>query len=1088
MASGDGKPAEAQEPIFSFSDFIAFDGSDSEKQDSSASSPGDSITCATASSKVVIFGRSSGTLQVLDLAGNILRTYPSRHKSGVICVSLGGRADVIASCGGSKDPRIIVSVVFPEGVGRSLAAVRGFSFRVKDGGACVVAVDPEYGRPRWGERVAYGTEGGKVVLYTRGWLGGSEEVLSKGEGKVEDMAWEGSLLAWACDNGVRVYDTRLGNGVCLIEQPSLPKSPGSQAGDRAKNEESEKLPQNANHESHLSSLRQNISEAVNSESSEEAPGEETVQSEEFGTPMEVNSGSSGESLGDANTASNAIMRETLDSKTRDRSLEMEENERFDDLGDKPSGEQMVSDSTKTSDEVGVSSNEEVNPQSESLETAGPMTLPNQKNQPPFTNGHSQAAEYASEHDNDNYEKKENAMKEDNLTRGLKNEAKSQVEKIGAGEAQIDNSFWVDPGFAKNIPYRCRIQWFFPEGGGVSEYGERTLTLIITYPWACKVVNIGPHQSTSESSQRPRDIFVDRVFDMNNLVASKEELPRDFLDFVASFPTSVDTDALIAVTLALDEGYSFPMLHLVTSQSSLSSKLSYEVSKDLTVVKVPGSPPIILLTSVHMPRSPMQDAEDGSTVNRNIVAVRPLSLTERLENLMLKGHYRDALALALKVPPVSWRASKLTLAGVGDSYLQSLLDAKSYEALVKDIFHTISETSPVTALVSEEQSLKERRERWEKWVDAFVACNKAHLVTKVVPVAQPRLSSDRYTELLTIVAASDSEVVEEFPSLFQRFPPNTVNTPKVIDQVERRIDRVKNESSETSGKLLRALRNGLVAIYEREKDDKKVLQILLDMRSLKVFDLLFAKSTLYDDVLQDSAMLRALFLVSPSRTASQLAHSSLSWSMQDIVKRIEKLDRRKWVFDYLHALFRMDPTTLSPYDDKYIELCIEFGSTTAVGTVIRGTHSYNVERALELMAGRRDLVGERVYLMKAIGDFDGALEIMMKEGGGVKQAVDFIEGEGGGDDALWRKLYEYVEKNSKALGELLERAGSGGVDSIRLVKMLKADTKIDGLRKKLLGAVQDARLERELREACNSALETDAYHLIQQLERGMMRPL
>ena len=128
------------------------------------------------------------------------------------------------------------------------------------------------------------------------------------------------------------------------------------------------------------------------------------------------------------------------------------------------------------------------------------------------------------------------------------------------------------------------------------------------------------------------------------------------------------------------------------------------------------------------------------------------------------------------------------------------------------------------------------------------------------------------------------------------------------------------------------------------------------------------------------------------------------------------------------------------------------------------------------------------MMKAVGDLDGVLEILMKEGRDVSEAVEFIEGPGAGDEILWNKLLEYAEKDSGVLGELLDRVGTAGVDGVRLVSMLRSSCKIQGLRDKLLRVVLDARLEKELRHACNLAVEADAYVLVRQLETEFTRAL
>lgn len=89
-----------------------------------------------------------------------------------------------------------------------------------------LALDPNFGKPRFGERVAFIDEDGRVAIFTSGWFGGSEVVVAEG-GNVTDLRWVSYLLAYACVEGVKVWDTRANRAVCVIAPPgnTAPTSP-----------------------------------------------------------------------------------------------------------------------------------------------------------------------------------------------------------------------------------------------------------------------------------------------------------------------------------------------------------------------------------------------------------------------------------------------------------------------------------------------------------------------------------------------------------------------------------------------------------------------------------------------------------------------------------------------------------------------------------------------------------------------------------------------------------------------------------------------------------------------------------------------
>ena len=82
----------------------------------------------------------------------------------------------------------------------------------------VVSLDPDYARKSLRRFAARGLAG-QLLLNTKGWFGNRNQVLHSGEGPIHVVKWRTSLLAWANDAGVKVYDAANHHRITYIEHP-----------------------------------------------------------------------------------------------------------------------------------------------------------------------------------------------------------------------------------------------------------------------------------------------------------------------------------------------------------------------------------------------------------------------------------------------------------------------------------------------------------------------------------------------------------------------------------------------------------------------------------------------------------------------------------------------------------------------------------------------------------------------------------------------------------------------------------------------------------------------------------------------------
>ena len=167
----------------------------------------DAATCLTAHVKFLALGTEGGAVHVLDLGGNEIRRF-SPHSAAVtdICVDVTG--EFVGSC--STDGTVVVSSLFG-----GEASTHWYHRPVR-----AIALDSEYAARR-----VFATGGleGQLIINSRGWFGSKDNVVHAGEGPVQAIAMSGPMLAWANDQGVKVYDAQHAKRVSYIERtPGAP--------------------------------------------------------------------------------------------------------------------------------------------------------------------------------------------------------------------------------------------------------------------------------------------------------------------------------------------------------------------------------------------------------------------------------------------------------------------------------------------------------------------------------------------------------------------------------------------------------------------------------------------------------------------------------------------------------------------------------------------------------------------------------------------------------------------------------------------------------------------------------------------------
>jgi hypothetical protein len=180
--------------------------------------PPDTITCAHFHPTALFLGTQSGTLYILDHLGNELM-HLSSHTARINDVSTDVSGTRVVTCG--DDGKVVVHAIQTNMTWSSpdMTSSNVSSTTTSYGRPMLsVTLDPLHSTKR--ERVfASGSVDGRLRVNRRGWFTSNDTVLHEGEGPVHIVRWTGSLVAWANDYGVKLYDYDRNQRISYIERP-----------------------------------------------------------------------------------------------------------------------------------------------------------------------------------------------------------------------------------------------------------------------------------------------------------------------------------------------------------------------------------------------------------------------------------------------------------------------------------------------------------------------------------------------------------------------------------------------------------------------------------------------------------------------------------------------------------------------------------------------------------------------------------------------------------------------------------------------------------------------------------------------------
>ncbi|XP_077247070.1 vacuolar protein sorting 41 [Tasmannia lanceolata] len=165
----------------------------------------DAASSISVAERMIALGTHDGTVHILDFQGNQVKEF-SAHTATVNDLSFDREGEYIGSC--SDDGYVVINSLFTD---------EKFKFEYHRP-MKAIALDPDYSR-KASRRFVAGGLAGHLFLNSKKWLGYRDQVLHSGEGPIHAVKWRTSLIAWANDAGVKVYDMANDQRITFIERP-----------------------------------------------------------------------------------------------------------------------------------------------------------------------------------------------------------------------------------------------------------------------------------------------------------------------------------------------------------------------------------------------------------------------------------------------------------------------------------------------------------------------------------------------------------------------------------------------------------------------------------------------------------------------------------------------------------------------------------------------------------------------------------------------------------------------------------------------------------------------------------------------------
>lgn len=1028
------------------------------------------VTCAATSEKFILLGYMGGSVALFDVFGHPLDVQADRHTAPVVSVALGGgttQDDIAASA--CADGNIRANPLLdPSSRTASVTLSARAAIRTKSQhGVSVVAVDPDYGKPRTGSRIAYADHANRIVLYTVGWFGGSESELACAETPVHAMEWAGLLLAWATDRGVTVFDTRTRGQVAFFEDPAIARSVGTRV--------------SAKQDDAAVSTEMKTLTAPTPDS--EAPAAGTADDIDASNAPNV------DETGEARAASG---QEENSSEPANPVAEFA-SEGPDPLRSTDGAQHGHSASVPSGTHPSSARHMPLWRSKTSLvfdcDEAAPTTSHGERPMTLYIAWHSAARVVVIGPHSD-------------LPPGFDKESPGDLnDEVHVRDIQVSLSLSresVPVSLGLNHPDTTSSPLL-----SIAPFRDSFAVLVGTVFHGLMLAYVPansalPIRCTRLEHTRVLHARLRKIPGGEPLLlvlAQNEESVPGMLPPGSTKILEDETDIAMGYNeLASDDDEDGNVVAdaLDGSMNAVDHELDSEPDgSTLSPEGAAGKDP-----DDQGPDKPTDENVHRKSEFQSVVFARALGVAERVTWMLDQGRFEDALKVAEVAPGGSLRRAEVSIAQVGNQFLESIRAKGNFKRLADVLPRTIVSTSPTIAMGGRENVMAFRRERWEYWINVFRKAGQLATIVTVIPCEEPRMSAELYNAVAVELAEKNPAALLD---ALKTWPATVYDVAAVTRAVEARSTALSGTGRPLSFSLRSkadtspdrdALREALFMLYGLSGRHDETLNMLLTEESPSVFEYI-ASHNLYEAI-RSEASINALFGIDKEKATALLAEAPVTLlPPAALVPILKKSRQRERLYSYLQAVFVIDPERAAEYHGLQLELLVEFGVGNELFTFLKTSEDISLDAALKLMGGRRgrgrgQFGKERVYVLAAMGDLSSALDILLKELDNVQGAIDFASEHD--NSKLWDQLIDHAKGDADTLAALLDSPAGGKVDPMRLLPLISTSMEIPRLRDRLHRILVDAALERALQEETADALYYDAARHMAELDRVVTGPL
>ena len=442
--------------------------------------------------------------------------------------------------------------------------------------------------------------------------------------------------------------------------------------------------------------------------------------------------------------------------------------------------------------------------------------------------------------------------------------------------------------------------------------------------------------------------------------------------------------------------------------------------------------------------------------KDVVMAQPRNVDDNIQWLVKQKKYELAYQKAVAAEPNE--VSSATLEKAGTHYLHHLVGKKEY-----------GEAANLLPLVAGNSG-----KQWKFWIYRFFREKQLRLIAHLIPTDDPRLEDTTYQLVLIEFLQFDTEKLKD---TVKNWLENGIIGKEMKKVLLTAITRRNSKNAEEQLPVDPYLLDTLISIHTSEGQFDLALSICLELRKDTVFELI-EKHALHAKILKDIPNLMKFDHV---RTVELLKRNTQHLPVTEVVKVLN--GNKEAQYQYLHAIISEDSQLIKDYEDLLIELYADFDRPQLRKFLVQ-YRNWDLDKALDVCQSR-GLVEESVTVLKKVGNYRRALELILLELHNVPMAVEFLQEVR--DDEEWDYLIATASKSAEMIGDLLDAVG-GEVDPIRLIRAIPENLHIEGLRDKLVHIISDYRLQMGILERYNIVLLSDCVTLQESLVRESSRAL